>query len=39
MSSGKPRSPRAVAREVLEIEAAAVLGLVNQLDEGFDRAV
>jgi arabinose-5-phosphate isomerase len=28
-----------VAREVLETEAAAVLGLVAQLDESFDRAV
>src|SRR5690606_10073315 len=32
-------SPRAVARQVLEIEAAAVAGLVEQLDEAFDRAV
>jgi arabinose-5-phosphate isomerase len=33
------RSPREVAREVLEIEAAAVRGLESQLDEAFDRAV
>lgn len=34
-----PRSPRVVAREVLGIEAAAISGLVAQLDETFDRAV
>jgi arabinose-5-phosphate isomerase len=34
-----PRPPREVAREVLETEAAAVSGLVAQLDERFDRAV
>lgn len=33
------RTPREVARWVLEIEAAAIGGLVDQLDEGFDRAV
>ena len=33
------RSPREVALEVLETEAAAVRGLVRQLDERFDRAV
>jgi len=33
------RSPRTVAREVLAIEAAAINGLVDELDEGFDRAV
>jgi arabinose-5-phosphate isomerase len=33
------RSPREVARRVLEIEAAAVAGLVAQLDQSFDRAV
>lgn len=33
------RSPRAVAAEVLETEAAAVRGLIGQLDERFDRAV
>ena len=33
------RSPREVAREVFEIEAAAIQGLVPQLDESFDRAV
>jgi arabinose-5-phosphate isomerase len=30
---------RVIARKVLAIEAAAVAGLVDQLDEGFDRAV
>ncbi len=34
-----PRSPREVARWVLEIEAAAIAGLLPQLDEDFDRAV
>lgn len=34
-----PRSPREVARWVLEIEATAIQGLVPQLDESFDRAV
>lgn len=34
-----PRSPREVAREVIEIEAAAVAALLPQLDESFDRAV
>ena len=34
-----PRPAREVARQVLEIEAAAVAGLVAQLDESFDRAV
>ena len=33
------RTPRQVAAEVLETEAAAIRGLVGQLDEGFDRAV
>ncbi|HZF09213.1 MAG TPA: KpsF/GutQ family sugar-phosphate isomerase [Thermoanaerobaculia bacterium] len=33
------RSPRQVAAEVLETEAAAVRGLLPQLDERFDRAV
>lgn len=33
------RSPREVAAEVLETEAAAVRGLMGQLDERFDRAV
>jgi arabinose-5-phosphate isomerase len=36
---GSVRSPRDVAREVLETEAAAVRGLLSQLDERFDRAV
>ena len=39
MSKASPRSPREVARRVLEIEAGAVKGLVDQLDESFDRAV
>lgn len=30
---------RALARQVLEIEAAAIAGLLDQLDESFDRAV
>ena len=34
-----PRPPREVAREVLVIEAAALTGLLPQLDETFDRAV
>lgn len=33
------RAPREVAAEVLETEAAAVRGLVRQLDDRFDRAV
>lgn len=33
------RSPRDVAREVLRIEAAAIEGIVAQLDESFDLAV
>jgi arabinose-5-phosphate isomerase len=35
----KVRSPREVAAEVLETEAAAIRGLHSQLDERFDRAV
>lgn len=34
-----PSRPREVARRVLEIEAAAVAGVVGQLDGAFDRAV
>ena len=34
-----PRAPREVARQVLEIEAAAVAGVVGQLDGAFDQAV
>ncbi len=37
--SGETRAPREVARQVLEIEAAAVAGLIEQLGESFDRAV
>lgn len=33
------RSPREVAAEVLETEAAAVRGLIGQLDDRFDQAV
>jgi arabinose-5-phosphate isomerase len=33
------RAPRAVAAEVLRTEAAAINGLLSQLDEQFDRAV
>src|SRR5262245_63906591 len=33
------RTPREVAVEVLETEAAAIRGLLSQLDERFDRAV
>jgi arabinose-5-phosphate isomerase len=33
------RTPREVAAEVLETEAAAIRGLLPQLDERFDRAV
>jgi arabinose-5-phosphate isomerase len=38
-SATKVRSPREVAAEVLETEAAAIRGLLPQLDERFDRAV
>ncbi|MEM9553935.1 MAG: KpsF/GutQ family sugar-phosphate isomerase [Acidobacteriota bacterium] len=34
-----PRAPREVARAVIETEADAVRGLLDQLDESFDRAV
>ncbi len=37
--AGEVRAPRTVAAEVLETEAAAIRGLVAQLDEHFDRAV
>ncbi len=37
--SAVPRQPRVVAREVLEIEAGAIRGLLDQLDERFDAAV
>ncbi len=36
---GKGRSPREVAKWVIDIEAQAVHGLLAQLDERFDRAV
>jgi arabinose-5-phosphate isomerase len=34
-----PGSPREVARRVLALEAAAIQGVIAQLDESFDRAV
>jgi arabinose-5-phosphate isomerase len=34
-----PRTPRDIAAEVLETEAAAIRGLLGQLDERFDHAV
>ncbi len=37
--SDAPRPARAVAREVLEIEASAIRGLLDQLDDRFDAAV
>ncbi len=37
--AARGRPPREVAREVLATEAAAIEGLVPQLDERFDRAV
>jgi arabinose-5-phosphate isomerase len=39
VSSSLVRTPRQVAAEVLETEAAAIRGLVGQLDEQLDRAV
>lgn len=39
LPSPKLRSPREAAAEVLETEAAAIRGLLPQLDERFDRAV
>lgn len=39
MTKPGPKDPRQIARQVLEIESAAVHGLVEQLDESFDRAV
>jgi len=39
MSEPKPFDPRAIAAKVLEIEAAAIRGLVDQLDDAFDQAV
>lgn len=39
MNRDAGRSPREVARSVIEIEAAAIRGLLGQLDESFDRAV
>ncbi len=39
MTGTGSKDPRAVARQVLEIESAAVGGLLDQLDESFDRAV
>ncbi len=39
MSAATRRPPREVAAEVLRIEAAAVEGLLAQLDASFDRAI
>jgi arabinose-5-phosphate isomerase len=39
ISRQAPRAPREVAAEVLETEAAAIRGLLPQLDERFDQAV
>jgi arabinose-5-phosphate isomerase len=39
MSASKPAGPRAIATKVLEIEAAAIRGLVDQLDDAFDQTV
>lgn len=39
MSDPSQRDSRAIARQVLSTEAAAIEGLVAQLDESFDRAV
>jgi len=39
MTEKKSPKPRAVARKVLEIEAEAIRGLVDQLDDAFDEAV
>lgn len=39
MTKPGTREPREIARQVLEIEAGAVRGLVDQLDESFDRVV
>ncbi len=39
MSGERPRPPREVARQVIEIEAAAVSGLLAQIDGRFDDAV
>src|SRR4029078_8961698 len=45
MTSSEPREPRAVltdlslARKVLQTEAAAIIGLIDRLDERFARAV
>ena len=39
MSDAHPKSWRQIARQVLEIESAAIRGLLPQLDERFDEAV
>ena len=39
MSAAKDTSGREKAREVLEIEAAAIKTLAGRLDERFDRAI
>ena len=37
--TGRPPLDRSLARKVLQTEAAAILGLIDRLDERFDRAV
>ena len=39
MNQSKSPDPRTIARKVLEIEAEAIRGLLNQLDEAFVEAV
>ena len=39
MTQTKTSTDRSVARKVLQTEAAAILALVDRLDESFDRAV
>ncbi len=39
MTDPPTSAPRDVARKVLEIEAAAVRGVIDQLDDAFDQAV
>jgi arabinose-5-phosphate isomerase len=39
MAESDPQSPLELARKVLETEAHAILGLIEQLDEGFVAAV
>ena len=39
MNPVKTTTDRSLARKVLQTEAAAILALVDRLDERFDRAV